>query len=147
MSKDNYEDLNLRQKSLVDAIALKKLEDRDLTAEEVTELAHELSDEKKYAESSYYNFLDKYEDIIDQRKQMIVNDREEEDNEVITVGDPLRNYKGPKGGIDATMQHISERPKKDSKKWEVSLSQEQVFDIIREADKDTAWEIFQELVE
>lgn len=115
MSDTTYEALTMRQKGLIDVLAKNRVEDADLTNEEIVELAHELTGEKKYTPSAASRFRGKYEDIIEERVQVIANDHDNgEEGDVVTIGDPMRSYSGPEGGIDATMQRIQERPVKDT---------------------------------
>lgn len=116
MAEKTYDEMSMRQKGLIDAIALNRVEEKGLTNDEIVELAHELTGEKKYASSGVSRMRGKVPEVIEERVQVISNDRDEEGNngKVTTVGDPMRQYTGPEGGIDATMQAIQERPVKSS---------------------------------
>lgn len=106
-----YDTLNMRQKSLVDAIALNDVDDLDLSYGEITAMAAEMSGEKEYTAGYVPDFRHDHEDAIEERVQVIVNEREsDEEGEHITTGDPWRSYTGPAEGIDGsgTMQWLSE---------------------------------------
>lgn len=109
-----YDGMSMRQKGVVDAIALNRLDDKDLSNEEVVELAHELTGEKKYHPTIVSGYRNDREDAIEYRMQVIANERDSEEGNVETIGDPMRQYTGSATGLDYSWQDIQDRPAKYS---------------------------------
>lgn len=125
----SYEEMDERQQSLVDAIALDRIDGGERTIAEVAQLAAEKFDTKQYASANVSKYRQKYEDIIDERVQVFANDRNADGadgSETTTVRAGNASYEGPVEGIDATMQHFSERP-----------VQETLDDDVEEATEET----------
>lgn len=148
-----YEEMDMRQKGLVDAIALNNIEGRGLTNEEVRELAHELSGEKQYAEDTTVSkYRKRYPHVIDEREQMLANERNGEGGEVTTIGDPMRQYTGDPEGIDATMQNIQDRPVKqagddaDPPLMLLPVDRDRLFKLLRAEDEEVARWAFDKLL-
>lgn len=75
------------------------------------------------------------------------------EKEIVETSNNTGSYKGPAEGIDATVQNITERPVQnaggsgDEKAVVVAMDSETLFELIRTADKDVAWRLFEQLQE
>lgn len=163
-----YDNLKPKEKAYVDAIAEIELErgespdsddpqykDVGYSQDEVLDRAEELLHDDYKAWTSSDNraaitLRKERRDLIEERKQVLANDRGvdfegEQETKIV---------EGPDGRpeIDATMQYITERPIKniseegDRVNITISLPKDQVFDFVREADEETAKEIWEQLV-
>lgn len=171
-----YEELKPRQQALVDVIAEDRQDDIDRTAEELLEEAAERSGTDPYNRSYLYEFKRRYEEIIDERTQVLANEREDHDGSVrIEVGS--NSYEGPEEGLDTTSgestQFIQDRPVKSvlgyhkgdedvsqpsyepeegeavehvAPRLHVDLTDAEAFEIIRHGNEKVAERVFYRLV-
>lgn len=145
-----YDSLSMRQKSLVDAMALNRLEDRGLTNEEILDLAHELHGEKRYSDGAIVSkYRSEYGGVVEHRVQVLANERNG-GGETVTVGDPMRRYTGDPEGIDATMQDIADRPVKETGGGGpvvlLAVDEDRLFRLIRSEDEELARWAFDQVV-
>lgn len=115
-----YEEMGVRQRAHVDAIAESRLSDDRMTRRDIAERAGEIGGDgvESYHHSYISEFESKHGDIIDERVSVLANEREEHDGEVVTLEMPSASYQGPPEGIDTTSgrstQLITERPVKET---------------------------------
>lgn len=159
-----YESLNERQQAFIDAIALLELERGESVPEgktysavsyTITDIGKKMREEfdaDPYEEGKITQTLKKRRGLIDERKQMLANERNGFEGRVKTETGNA-SYEGPAEGIDATMQWITERPvqgveqKDDEILVTLSFTEEDLFRFIREyPDERMAREIFEEMV-
>lgn len=151
-----YEHLRERQQALVDEIALARLDNDNYTAKVLVERAAKKSGHDEYHPSIVSRYKDKYSQIIEERMQVLANDKSGEEGEITTIGTPLAKYTGPDTGIDLTdepgEQTITDRPVKKTGESEdedvilIPANSEIAFKIIRTADEDAAEWIFNQLM-
>lgn len=151
----SYDTLSDRQKGLINAIAINEIDNKELTNDEVIEFAVEEYGIEPYShESTVSKYRNEHEEIIEERKKVIPNERDEEEGEVVTTGDPMAGYEGPSEGIDMTEQYMNERPKqnvtKDKEQEEplflLPIDKERAFSLLRSDDEETARWIFEAMI-
>ncbi|WP_435180450.1 hypothetical protein [Halorussus sp. AFM4] len=100
----SYDEFDDRQQAAIDAAARYELGEYDTQAE-----AAEAIGERAAYVSRYYN---NHEEIVQQRAREIENEQTSAGGESTTIRreNGTGTYIGSEEGIDATMQHISERP-------------------------------------
>lgn len=160
VKKEHYEELNDRQAALVDSVAELRARDMEVTPEKVSE-GMEKQGFVPYADGTIGTYIPRYKSIIEDRMQMLVNDRNEyEGDEKVSKGEDGRPV------IDATWQDITERPNKGEPLWKqtadestdeeveeaiteldensflLQVNEDLVFSIIRTAEESVAREIF-----
>lgn len=99
-----FEDFSERQQKAIDAAARYELGEFD----SYREAAESIDDNKDYVNTCRYQ----YEKAVNRRMNVLKEGAEEEDNEsedTVRRENGTGTYAGPEKGIDATVQHISER--------------------------------------
>lgn len=167
-----YEELKPRQQALVDVLAEDRLTEEEYTANELLEEAADRSNTDPYNRSYLYEFKRRYEEVIEERTQVLANEREEHDGAVeIEVGNS--RYEGPEEGLDTTSgrgtQMIQDRPVKSaggdervtqpseepeggvevhhiSPRLSVDLTDAEAFTIIRYGNREVAESVFYRLI-
>lgn len=121
----SYDEFDDRQQAAIDAAARYELGEYDTQAE-----AAEAIGERTSYVSRYYN---NHEEIVQQRAREMENGQASDGGESATIRreNGTGTYIGSEEGIDATMQHISERPsagdlRDDPEMSEVSSSEDSV---------------------
>ncbi|SER51719.1 hypothetical protein [Natrinema salaciae] len=100
-----FEDFNERQQKAIDAAARYELGEFG----SYTEAGEAIDDKGGYVNTCRYQ----YEEAVERRMEALKDEIEEEDgesNDTVRRENSTGTYAGPEKGIDATMQHISERP-------------------------------------
>jgi len=99
-----FEDFSERQQKAIDAAARYELGEFD----SYREAAESIDDKRDYVTTCQYE----YEKAVQRRMKFLKEETEEEDREsedTVRRENGTGTYAGPEKGIDATMQHISER--------------------------------------
>ncbi len=107
----SYEEFNDRQQAAIDAVARCELGEFETQAEAAEAIDEGLGYLRRYS--------CEYEDVVDRRMKVLdgdddVTDGEEREDDIVRREKGTATYVGSEKGIDATMQHFSERPAADA---------------------------------